>query len=37
VKRNQLTGDTEFIESVRDEKGLDVPARSRGRPKKVVG
>jgi putative transposase len=37
VKRNQLTGDTEFIETVRDEKGLDVPARSRGRPRSGFG
>jgi putative transposase len=35
ARRNQLTGDNDFVETVRAEKGLDVPARSRGRPRKT--
>jgi putative transposase len=34
--RNQLTGSDLFVDEVRKINGLDVPARGRGRPRKVA-
>jgi putative transposase len=33
-QRNQLTGDELFVDEVRENQGLDIPARPRGRPRK---
>jgi putative transposase len=33
-QRNQLTGGADFLDVVRTDHGLDIPARERGRPRK---
>jgi putative transposase len=35
-QRNQLTGEDDFIDRIRNEQDLDVPARKPGRPRKAV-